>query len=281
MEEHSGPLVPRNTYTQAILKELNAVPYDPEYHNGMRNPYSHKTITCEFDYNEYVREYVYYRLCDEILGNRYNNLLARKTAQVEDEHRNIVIDLNRDFAKRSEAQATHIDVLRKHELELIHRTHALEEVCTNQEKELSRHIKISCRSRLWAFASVCLALLLAVTLFWYTPSKELSSYAQGKQSGYNEGYAQAQQESQQDNKSSSATRSSSTSSAKSSSSNSSGASDGGTKQKSWVNSTRTIYVSRSGHKIHLKSNCSGMKYYDEMSYKDACAAGYAHCLKCF
>lgn len=43
----------------------------------------------------------------------------------------------------------------------------------------------------------------------------------------------------------------------------------------------TVYVSNSGHKIHRRSNCSGMKYYTEMSYGEACERGYTHCSKCF
>lgn len=45
-------------------------------------------------------------------------------------------------------------------------------------------------------------------------------------------------------------------------------------------STVTVYVSRNGV-IHRKSNCSGMKYYTEMSYSAALAAGYRECSKCF
>lgn len=44
---------------------------------------------------------------------------------------------------------------------------------------------------------------------------------------------------------------------------------------------RTVYVSRSGHKIHLHSDCSGMMYYVSMTYKEACEAGYSHCSRCF
>lgn len=42
----------------------------------------------------------------------------------------------------------------------------------------------------------------------------------------------------------------------------------------------TVYVSRNG-KIHKRSNCSGMKYYTEMSYSSAKAAGYVECKNCY
>ena len=54
-----------------------------------------------------------------------------------------------------------------------------------------------------------------------------------------------------------------------------------TKPKSGYKLTRTVYVSNSGGKIHLRHNCSGMKYYQEMTYGEACEEGYVHCKKCF
>jgi hypothetical protein len=44
---------------------------------------------------------------------------------------------------------------------------------------------------------------------------------------------------------------------------------------------RTVYVSKSGKKIHRNKKCSGMKYYWEMSYADAVDAGYDFCEKCY
>ena len=42
----------------------------------------------------------------------------------------------------------------------------------------------------------------------------------------------------------------------------------------------TVYVSNSG-KIHLRSNCSGMKYYSVMTYGVAKSRGYTECKDCF
>lgn len=44
---------------------------------------------------------------------------------------------------------------------------------------------------------------------------------------------------------------------------------------------RIVYISKSGHKIHLYSDCSGMKDYSDMTYEAACKAGYEHCSRCF
>lgn len=43
----------------------------------------------------------------------------------------------------------------------------------------------------------------------------------------------------------------------------------------------TVYVSKSGKKIHCVSDCSGMRYYWEMSYDDAVEAGYDFCKVCY
>lgn len=54
-----------------------------------------------------------------------------------------------------------------------------------------------------------------------------------------------------------------------------------TTPRAGIDLTRTVYVSKSGGKIHLRSNCSGMKYYYTMTYSEACEHGYDHCKKCF
>lgn len=44
--------------------------------------------------------------------------------------------------------------------------------------------------------------------------------------------------------------------------------------------SNAVYISKSGI-IHSRSDCSGMKYYTEMSYSDAAAAGCRKCSKCW
>lgn len=44
--------------------------------------------------------------------------------------------------------------------------------------------------------------------------------------------------------------------------------------------SETVYVSRTG-KIHSNPNCSGMKYYTEMTYDEAIASGYDLCKNCY
>lgn len=44
---------------------------------------------------------------------------------------------------------------------------------------------------------------------------------------------------------------------------------------------RTVYVSQSGGKIHRYNDCSGMKYYDVMTYSEAIDKGFDLCQKCY
>ncbi|MCC8357069.1 MAG: hypothetical protein LJU34_04345 [Oscillospiraceae bacterium] len=46
-------------------------------------------------------------------------------------------------------------------------------------------------------------------------------------------------------------------------------------------STSDVYVSTSSHKIHLRSDCSGMKNYSTMTLGEAESCGYEYCKNCF
>lgn len=46
------------------------------------------------------------------------------------------------------------------------------------------------------------------------------------------------------------------------------------------NSNKMVYVSNYG-KIHKNPNCSGMIYYEIMSYHDAIGNGYVECQNCY
>lgn len=234
-------LVPRNMYTQAVLKELGAVPYDPKVHNRMTNPYTGTRITCEEDYLAYVREYVYYRLCDEILCARYEERLRLQTNQMELHHAE-------EVRKTAEMRETHRRSLAK-------------------------------QKRRWICSVLALSAALAVFALWYSPLRADSAYAAGKAAsyetgedasyqngysagtanGYSDGYFEGFEAGQDSVPSSGSV----------------------TVPRLGVSATTIVYVSRSGHLIHLRSDCSGMQYYTEMTYAAACAAGYGHCSKCF
>lgn len=92
-------------------------------------------------------------------------------------------------------------------------------------------------------------------------------YASGYEAGQEEGYASGYDTGVADGKASAAKETSSA-----------GASDSGSEDTSTVGGT--VYVSRNG-KIHTNPNCSGMKYYTEMSYSEAVSSGYDKCQKCY
>jgi hypothetical protein len=109
-------------------------------------------------------------------------------------------------------------------------------------------------------------------------SGQADGYAQGAQSGYAEGYAQgydvgysegqgalrADQEPPEGDLEDPASEGSAETNA-----------DGG------YSDSTTVYVSKSGKKIHLKPDCSGMKNYTTMTLGQADANGYARCSRCF
>ena len=53
-----------------------------------------------------------------------------------------------------------------------------------------------------------------------------------------------------------------------------------TEPELWMDMDDTVYISSTG-KIHLTPDCSGMQSSDEMTYEEACEAGYSHCSRCF
>ena len=103
-------------------------------------------------------------------------------------------------------------------------------------------------------------------------------YSSGRAIGYNQGYNAS---------GSSGTLSNSTPSSELPS-RSSGSSSGwslpsqtpSSSTPSQAPSSSVVYVSRNGV-IHRRSNCSGMKYYTEMSYSTAVSSGYRLCSKCY
>jgi len=52
------------------------------------------------------------------------------------------------------------------------------------------------------------------------------------------------------------------------------------KQETVKKDSYTVYVSNYG-KIHKNSNCSGMIYYEAMSYSEAIKKGYSRCQNCY
>lgn len=286
--EDSQPLVPRNIYTQAVVRELNAMPYDPIHHNGMRNPYSHKKIVNQEDYEEYVREYVYYRLCDEIIVKKYAEQLIQNTQQLEAKQRVEIRQINAEHEKQTKkrrriwfaftACLTLVIILfysqsipEKEDISYKngHEQGFLDGYDDGREEGLHDGYETGYQDG------------------------HSDGYDSGKEDGFqegtdfsgfdafSEGYAAGYEQAVIDaygwpNGSTSGSSSHSTSN-----SNSTTRQPWLTEPKSWVDLDRIVYVSERSHTIHLNSGCSGMRNYFSITYGDACAAGYAHCRTCF
>ncbi|MCD8050070.1 MAG: hypothetical protein LUE89_00115 [Clostridiales bacterium] len=115
-----------------------------------------------------------------------------------------------------------------------------------------------------------------------------SGYEEGYNAGTSDGYATGYEEGQtagytsgyEEGYSAGKTAAASSSTSSSGSSGSSSSSNTYTYSSSVADST-TVYVSYSGNKIHLRSNCSGMKNYKTMTYTEAKASGADECKNCF
>lgn len=276
----SGPLVPQNVYIQAVIRELNTVPYSPAHHNGRHNPYSKKMIASKDDYEEYVREYVYYRLCDRFLSEQYSRQLALETKE-----------LKKEADARLKRQKERLEKHHSNEIFQISKRHSIEiqTLYTQYRKTLF----------LWARRGTSAVIVLLVAFFsflgWYVPQKETDAHQNGESSGYKSGYEAGLEEGREAGIESGYQRGysdaerdehingriPSSGSSSSPGSRSEPLQPWITEPKSWASLDRIVYVSERSHTIHLNSGCSGMRNYFSMAYGDACAAGYAHCRTCF
>lgn len=231
-------LVSQETFSREVMREAASFPYVPEEHNGKRNPYTGTKITTENEYYEYRREYVYHRLCDEMLRIQYEQKFASQIQHYTKVH----------------------------------------------EKELYWK-KIFSRVRF-------LALLLALiyVLVYYLPNQKNLAFQEGQTDGYTSGFDGGYASGLSDGYTSGyddgyekgeKTKSSGNNGTSYLSPNRIPAENSTIPNSSELSSDSVVYVSKSGHKIHLKSNCSGMRSYYTMAYAEALSAGYAHCSKCF
>ena len=286
--ENNQTLVPRNIYTQAVVRELNDIPYDPKHHNGKHNPYSKKIIISEEDYEEYVREYVYYRLCDEIVVKKYAEQLIQNTQQFEAQKHAEIHQINAEHEKQT----------KKHRRRWLILT-----VCIALAITLYYTQSIPEKERASYESGHEQGLLDG-----YDDGREEGlhdGYETGYQDGHEDGYDSGKEDGFQEGTDYSGFDAFTSGyehgykqavidayglpngNTSSSSSNSTSNSSSMTRQpwitepKSWVALDRIVYASERSHTIHLNSGCSGMRNYFSMTYGDACAAGYAHCRTCF
>ncbi len=73
--------ITKKQFITAVNQELAATPYIPSIHNSLRNPYTGKVICSQADYEEYIREYTFHRLCEEGAVKAYNYRVASELRQ--------------------------------------------------------------------------------------------------------------------------------------------------------------------------------------------------------
>ena len=239
--DNSLSLVDRSSYGK-VLSDLRRK-HRLSYYLGKINPYSGKIILTEDDAEIYLE-----MLAMSIM---YQQSASAAIAQA---------DCERDGAKRQLCSA--VEKIKKQDNEVLSLT-----------RDLSRSIRQCRRSRI---VSVLLVISLIFGAYYYRQEKEKndfiysSGFADGKSVGYDSGYNAGI-----------SSRSTSSGSSGNRFLNPSSSTSYKTAPRSGYSLDMTVYVSNSGGKIHLKSNCSGMKYYKTMTYGEACENGYSHCSKCF
>ena len=258
MSNSDNSIVPRDSFYIEVSKELSAHPYSQSFY-GLVNPYTRREIFSQREYEEYIRESVFHRMCEEAVASKVSNLHAQLLS------------------------------------------------AGNDKIALSRSVS-TYKRRFRQLLAVAAALILAFFAFILPNSKDAAfslgvdvgfedgyssgksdgftaGYAEGEDFGYRDGHADGRTEGHSDGysagyKSGTSTRHPSTPSySQPSHSQPSSPSSSGSGLRQALPGTK-VYVSNYG-KIHLRSNCSGMKHYSTMTYDAAYNAGYSHCSKCF
>lgn len=248
----SAPLVSKRLHADNVKSFLLDAPYDPFVHQGMKNPYTGDVIATKEDYIRYVHEYVYCRECEDEINKRYaKELSCKESALIK-------------YQKENNQISSTIQFLRE------------------QNSKYSKQIADYEESKRRAFRfallrGTCLLFLICYLLFAAIPNAKQKGYKAGEESGLASGYASGVEQGYSAGYSEGSTagyKSGEEAGKRSATSKYSSVSGD-------LPASTEVYVSKSGGKIHVKSNCSGMAHYYTMTYGEAVTRGYAHCSKCF
>lgn len=248
------PYIDRSYY-DTVLIELRGQ-HTTAYYIGKRNPYSGKRITTEEEADIYLQQ-------------QAMSIMYRQAADA---------------------------AILKNRSETVGHIETLEYRISDLERRLRRR----------RFLSFILCIALVIGGVFYLPQKLRTSYDAGYAQGYEGGKTVAQTVVVPSGSDSSPSRSFEDYNAAARAGAAAGAADAakrssgnktisdlyeeqvGSRSGSYITSPRsgysldmTVYVSKNGGKIHRSSSCSGMKYYNTMTYGEACERGYSHCQKCF
>lgn len=245
----------KRDYRIALLRVRRSCP-DAAHCIGLKNPYTGEAIRSNEDYELYLRQ--------RALSFAYAARYARAQQELD-------------------------AVLKKREHEFVHRESDMQEKIRRLERSGEGDRKRAVRRGV--FAAV-LALVLVVLSVYFHPKDIADARSAGETAGYSagysageaagykygsaDGYARGVQSGYDAGYSSGA----SNSGAAAPSSSGSGVSRSLPSLSGDYPQSDIVYVSRNGV-IHKHSNCSGMRYYTEMTYAEAIAAGYRKCSKCY
>lgn len=237
-------------YNQALAYLQRRYPDHTPFLKNL-NPYTGKVISSKRAFDEYLRQYA--------LRLAYEKIFA------ESEYGRLYLAEKENFELQLATKESEI--------------RRLEQASRSQMEQIERSSK---RSRRLAGIVLVLVASLCFGYFKLLPNIKESSYNEGKTAGYESGeaagYNQGYSKGESDGYSSGYRAGTQSGTTSIYIPNNLPSSHSGDHYISSVSST--VYVSRNG-KIHKISNCSGMKYYTEMDYDAAIAAGYVLCSKCF
>lgn len=245
----------RRDYQLALGRIRRSCP-DAAHCIGLKNPYTGEVIRSNEDYELYLRQ--------RALSFAY----AARYARAQQELDAILIKREHEFVRR--------------ESDMQEKIRRLERGGEGDRKRAVRR---------GVFAAV-LALVLVVLSVYFHPKDIADARSAGEAAGYSSGYNAGQSAGYKDGSADGYARGVQSGY---DAGYSSGASNSGADAPSVSGSSGSrllpslsgeapksdmVYVSRNGV-IHTHSNCSGMKYYTEMTYSEAIAAGYRKCSKCY
>lgn len=243
----------RRDYQIALSRVRRSCP-DAAHSIGLKNPYTGETIRSYEDYDLYLRQ----RALSFAYAARYAKAQRELDAALKKrEH---------DFARR--------------EADMQEKIRKLERSGEGDRKRAVRR---------GIFAAV-LALVLVVLSTYFHPKDIADARSAGEAAGYSSGYSAGEAAGYKDGSADGYARgvqsgydagySSGSSNSRAAAPSASGNSVSLPSLSGNVPQSDIVYVSRNGV-IHTHSNCSGMKYYTEMTYSEAISSGYRKCSKCY
>ncbi len=259
--------ITKEQFLVAVNQELADSPYVPSKYDGLHNPYTGKIVRSQADYEEYIREYTFHRLCEEGTVSAYNAKVSAELKRVEVRHK----EENAKLRHRYRSLLLIACVALISSFIYIGVTPSQEEAYKSGYDSGYDIAKSDSESA--ASSAFNEGYNAAKSEFNGDISDAYDDgfnrgYSDGKSTGYDSGYAAGLKEGQSKPSSSSG----------STSGNSPNGSSGGT--TSSTSQTSTVYITESGSKYH-RGSCSYLSNSKiSISLSSAKAQGYTPCSRC-